>query len=410
MPTALRLRRARLATATVFVLLGVVQGTLASRMPALKAHAALSDGLLGLALLGVPLGSILAVQVTGRWMARRGSAPVTVIGAVIMCATAVAPAYATSFTLLAGALVLLGVGIGLTDTAMNAHAVLVEKGHARPIMASFHAFASLGNLMGAVLGAGAARLALAPQMHFPVVAAAALVVTLVVHRGLLPGSADAADGVRTGSVPVVDEHGTSLPPQVRRPGGGWSGTLVLLAVVALLAWMSEHAVADWSAVYLRDRLGASASLATYGYALFAAAMVLTRFLSDRVVARVGPRQVLRWGGLLAGVGLAVGLASGTVVGGVVGFGLVGIGMAGVVPVVFTAAGNQPGISAGHAVSKVAGVAFTGSLVGPPLIGLVADLLSLRAALLVVAVGAVLIGVLGPVALRAPARRSPATRP
>jgi MFS family permease len=160
---ALRLRGARRATATVFVLLGVVQGTLASRMPALKAHAALSDGLLGLALLGVPLGSILAVQVTGRWMARRGSAPVTVVGAVIMCATAVAPAYATSFGLLAGALVLLGVGIGLTDTAMNAHAVLVEKGHARPIMASFHAFASLGNLVGAVLGAGAGGLAGAPS-------------------------------------------------------------------------------------------------------------------------------------------------------------------------------------------------------------------------------------------------------
>jgi len=407
-PTALRLRRARLATATVFVLLGVVQGTLASRMPALKAHAALTDGLLGLALLGVPLGSILAVQVTGRWMARRGSAPVTVIGAVIMCVTAVAPAYATGFVLLAGALVLLGVGIGLTDTAMNAHAVLVEKGHARPIMASFHAFASLGNLVGAVLGAGAARLALAPQVHFPAVAAAALLVTVVVHRSLLPGSADAA--VRGGDLaPAVDEHGTSLPPPVRTPGGAWSRTLVLLAVVALLAWMSEHAVADWSAVYLRDRLGASASLATYGYALFAAAMVLTRFLSDRVVARLGPRQVLRWGGLLAGVGLAVGLATGTVVGGVVGFGLVGIGMAGVVPVVFTAAGNQPGVSAGHAVSRVAGVAFTGSLVGPPLIGLVAGLLSLRAALLVVAVGAVLIGVLGPVALRAPDRRSAVRR-
>jgi MFS family permease len=129
-------------------------------------------------------------------------------------------------------------------------------------------------------------------------------------------------------------------------------------------------------------------------------MVLTRFLSDRMVARFGPRRVVRWGGLLAGAGLAVGLASGTVVGGVVGFGLVGIGMAGVVPVVFTAAGDQPGLSAGHAVSRVAGVAFTGSLVGPPLIGLVADLLSLRVALLVVAAGAVLIGVLGPVALRA----------
>ena len=226
---------------------------------------------------------------------------------------------------------------------------------------------------------------------------------------------------------MVDEHGVTPPGSAPPAGARWSGTLVLLAVVALLAWMREHAVADWSAVYLRDRLGASASLATFGYALFAAAMVATRFLSDRVVARFGPRRVLRWGGLLAGVGLTVGLATGTVAGGVVGFGLVGIGMAGVVPVVFTAAGNQPGITAGHAGQRVAGVAFTGSLVGPPLIGLVADVASLRVALLVVAAGAVLIGVLGlvpcadgglrlrgrdeqPVASRPSEQRVPTVRP
>jgi len=130
-------------------------------------------------------------------------------------------------------------------------------------------------------------------------------------------------------------------------------------------------------------------------------MVITRFVSDRMVARLGPRQVLRWGGLLAGCGLALGLVTGTVAGSIIGFSLVGIGMAGVVPIVLTAAGNQPGISAGHAVSKVAGVAFAGSLIGPPLIGLTAEVTSLRIALLLVAASAALIGVIGPRALRPP---------
>ncbi len=408
-PGAHRLRTARWGTAAVFVLLGVVQGSLASRMPALKAHAGLSDGLLGLALLGIPVGSILAVQVTGRWIARRGSSPVVVAGGALMCVALVTPAYATGFVTLLGALVLVGVGIGLTDTAMNVHAVLVEKGYARPIMSSFHGFASLGNLVGAVLGAGAARLAMDPRMQFPLVAAAGLGAGVVAGRALLPGSVDAvstrvaaaADAQPSaGAVPDLEPGRAVDTPR----GAPWSAALALLAAVALLAWVSEHAISDWSAVYLRDQLSASGATATYGYALFALCMVLTRFVSDRVTAALGPRRVLRWGGLTAGLGLAAGLSSGTVAGSIVGFGLVGIGMAGVVPIVFTATGTLPGVSPGHAVSKVAGVAFTGSLIGPPLIGLTAALTSLRTGLLLVAGGAVLIGLLGP---RAVPRRDPA---
>jgi MFS family permease len=162
---------------------------------------------------------------------------------------------------------------------------------------------------------------------------------------------------------------------------------------------TEYAIADWSAVYLRDQLAAPGDVATYGYGVFAAFMVVTRFVSDRMVARRGPRRVLRWGGLIAGGGLAVGLLTATVAGTIVGCGLVGIGMAGVVPIVFTAAGNSRAISASYAVSRVAGVAFAGSLVGPPLIGFTAGLTSLRTALLLVAAAAVLIGLAGPRAVR-----------
>jgi MFS family permease len=379
------LLRSRCGTAVVFVLLGVMQGTLASRMPALKDSSGLTDGLLGLALLGIPIGSILAVQVTGRWIARRGSSPVTNVSVVVMCTTMVLPAFAPGFVTLLIALILVGIGIGLTDTAMNAHAVTVEKGFRRPIMSSFHGFASLGALLGALCGLIAAHAQVGPQWHFAIIGAVTLGIGLGIRTTLLPGAADAHP---------VDE--TTPPRSHRTP---WTGTLVLLAGIALLAWMTEHAIADWSAVYFRDHLQASGSVATYGYAAFALFMVITRFLADRATATLGPRLVLRLGGLTAGLGLAAGLASDSVIGSTIGCALVGVGMAGIVPIVFTAAGNQPGTTAASAVSKVAGVAFTGSLIGPPLIGLIAELTSLRTALFVVAAAAVVIGAVGPRAVR-----------
>jgi MFS family permease len=382
-----RLTGARRATAVVFLLLGVVQGSLASRMPALQAHADLTEGLLGLALLGIPAGSILAAQITGPWMSRRGSSSAMVVGGALMCLTLVAPAYSPNFPTFLGAMVLVGFGIGLTDTAMNAHAVVVETGYGRPIMSSFHAFVSLGNFAGAAIGAAAAGLAIAPQVQFPVVAVLCLVVGVTVRGALLPAAAD-----------VPSPGPVAVGRAARR--SRWTTTLVLLAGIALLAWLTEHAIADWSAVYLRDQLAAPGDVANYGYAVFAAFMVVTRFVSDRVVGRLGPRRVLRWGGLIAGGGLAVGLSTGTVAGTVVGCGLVGIGMAGVVPIVFTAAGNSPGIPASYAVSRVAGVAFAGSLIGPPLIGFTAGLTSLRTALLLVAAAAIVIGLVGPRAVRA----------
>lgn len=149
-----------MATAVVFVLLGVLQGTLAARMPAIKDVAGLSNGMFGLALLGMPLGSIAAIQVTGRWIARWGSSSVTVAGVVVLSVATAAPAFATGFFTLLPALILFGIGLGLTDTAMNAHAVTVERGYGRPIMSAFHGYASLGALAGALGGVLSAQLGL----------------------------------------------------------------------------------------------------------------------------------------------------------------------------------------------------------------------------------------------------------
>jgi MFS family permease len=379
-----RLARSRVATAVIFVLLGLAVGVLAARMPAIKSHAGLSNGMLGLALLGMPIGSIASIQVTGRSIARWGSSPLTSLGVVVMCVAVVAPPFATGFPTLLMSLMLFGIGVGFTDTAMNAHAVTVEQGYRRPIMSSFHGFASLGQLVGAVGGALTAHLGISPKIYFVTAGVAALVVGLVVRTWLLPGAADTHN-------PHEHESGDHRAP--------WSRTLVLLAAVAFLSLLAELAVADWSAVYLRDNLATAASVATYGYALFALAMVCTRFFADRVIARLGPARVLGFGGLAAGLALAVGLVTDDVVGVVIAWGVVGIGMAGVVPIVFTTTGNLRGVPAGGALSKVVGVGHTGSLIGPPLIGLTAEATTLKTALFLIAAACLTIGIIGPMAAR-----------
>jgi len=379
-----RLARSRVATAVTFVLLGLLVGVLAARMPAIKSHAGLSNGMLGLALLGMPIGSIVSIQVTGRSIARWGSSPLTSLGVVVMCVAVVAPPFATGFATLLMSLMLFGIGVGFTDTAMNAHAVTVEQGYRRPIMSSFHGFASLGQLVGAIGGGLTAHLGISPKLYFVTARVAALVVGLVVRAWLLPGAADTHN-------PDEHESGDHRAP--------WSRTLVLLAAVAFLSLLAELAVADWSAVYLRDNLSTAASVATYGYALFSLAMVCTRFFADRVIARLGPARVLGFGGLAAGLALVVGLVTNSVVGVVIAWGIVGIGMAGVVPIVFTTTGNLRGVPAGGALSKVVGVGYTGSLIGPPLIGLTAEATTLKTALFLIAAACLTIGIIGPMAAR-----------
>jgi MFS family permease len=383
-----RLARSRFATAVVFVLLGLLVGVLAARMPAIKSHAQLSDGMLGLALLGMPIGSIASIQVTGRAIARWGSSPLTSLGIVVMAVAVVAPPFATGFPTLLMSLMLFGVGVGFTDTAMNAHAVTVEQGYRRPIMSSFHGFASLGQLVGAVGGAFTAHLGISPKVYFLAAGAATLVGGLIVRAWLLPGAADTHQ-------PGEHENADHRAP--------WSRTLILLAAVAFLSLLAELAVGDWSAVYLRDNLGTAASVATYGYALFSLAMVCTRFFADRAIARLGSARVLGIGGLAAGIALSVGLVTDNVAGLVIAWGVVGIGMAGVVPIVFSTTGNLPGVPAGGALSKVVGVGYTGSLLGPPLIGLSAEATTLKTALFLIAAACLTIGIIGPMTARRAAR-------
>jgi MFS family permease len=343
-----------------FFLHGLVFSTWVSRIPAVQQKLGLSAPALGLALLGVAMGSVPALPVSGYLISKRGSRPVLIASTCLYCASLCGMAFAPGALPLTCALVVYGAAAGMMDVSMNAHGVMVEARSGRPMMSGFHAWFSLGGIAGAALGGLVARMGVPVELHFVPASACFLVAGLAAARGLLPPSVDA--------VP----HGPAFAPLTR--------PLVALGVLAFCLLLCEGAVADWTALYLRDGLRANEGLAAMGYAVFSAAMTVGRLLGDRLTARVGPSRVVRSGSLLAAAGLATALLSPSIVPALTGFGAVGAGYSAIVPLIFAAAGRAGGEPAGRGLAAVSTAGYFGFLVGPPLIGFLAGAFTLRAAL------------------------------
>ena len=355
-----RPRAARVAVLTVFILNGLWRGNRLACTPAVHLNLELSDGLLGLALLGTAVGALLAMPTTGWLIARWGSRAVTTTAALALCLALPLPAFAPGLAWLIPALALLGAANGVLDVAMNAQAVAVERRYGRPIMTTFHGLWSLGGLIGAAVAGLVAGGGFGPRPHLLTVAAILLPVVALARRWLLPARVDAGSG----------------EPAFARPSRALAG----LGVVGFCALLGEGAIADWSAVYLRNDVGTGAGFAAAGYAAFSLAMAAGRFAGDALTARLGPVAIVRYGGLLVAVGLGAALAVGRPVATLVGFACVGAGLACVFPVILSAAGRQGTINPGAALAAVSTAGYAGFLAGPPLIGFVAELAGLRVGL------------------------------
>lgn len=372
--------RARLGVSAVFFANGALFANWVTRIPEVQRRLQLSEAQLGLALFGVAVGSLLAMPAVGALVARRGSAPVTRALALAFCAAIALPALAGDLATLCLALAVLGAANGGMDVAMNAHAAAVERAQRRPIMSSFHALYSAGGLAGALAGGAVVSLGVPPLLHLTGAGVLAAAVVALAGRTLLPAAIDA---------------GGARAPAFARP----SGALAALAVLAFCVLLSEGAIADWSAVFL-VQAGASAGRAAWGFGAFSLAMALGRAAGDAVTQRLGPVAVVRGGGLLAAVGLGLGLASSGLWLSVAGFTAVGLGFACIFPSLVTAATRIGGGSA--AIAAVATVGYAGFLAGPPLIGLVAQATSVRVGLgLVVAASLVVAALAGRVGAPAP---------
>ena len=374
--------RARVAVTVAFTAHGLVAAAWVARIPQIKEHLGLGEGAMGVALLGAPVGVVAAVQLAGRTVARWGSRATTVAAGLAAALSLVPLGLAWNLPALVAALLLMGGSLGLMDVAMNAQGVAVERGYGRPLMSGLHGAYSVGTLLSALAGAAAAHAGVPVPLHLTAAALLLCVLVLAGCRGLLDPSADA----------VPEPDGGRARPALS--SSRWP--LAMLGVIGLCSFVGEGAMADWSAVYLREDLGTGPGAAGLGYAGCAVAMTAGRLGGDRVVARFGPVPVLRAGSLVAAAGLGLGLAAGHPAAAVAGFTLFGLGAAVVAPVTFSAAGNLPGVPAAAGISRVTAVGYAGLLGGPPVIGFVAQGVGLAWAL------AVPVALVGLIVLLAPA--------
>jgi predicted MFS family arabinose efflux permease len=366
----------------IFAVHGAVTGTFAARLPWLADHVGVSAGGLGVALLMPGLGALLAMPLSGRLVHRYDQRTLVRLLILLWSAALILPALPTSLWLLCLVLVLYGAAAGVADVAMNAQAVLIEERYGRSVMSSFHGFWSVGGLAGSAVAVLAARADLDARLHFAATAVALGFVTVAAATRLLPHR---------------PEPEVKAPPAFALP----SRAVLPIGLIGLCAVFAEGASLDWAAVYVRDELGNSAGTAAFTVAVFSVSMALARFAGDRVVRRLGPVQTVRLAALGATVG-AVAVVLGRHVALVIaGFGLLGVGIAVVVPLVFAAAGRldeQPGRN----LAGVAGIAYGSGLIAPGVIGGIAHLSSLTVSFVVVAALVVVMGA-GAGALRRPAQ-------
>lgn len=355
--------RSRAAVSTIFFINGLVLASWVPHIPAVKARHAISDGELGIVLLSMAVGAVCALPVAGWLVGRVGSRRMTSATAIALCLALPLPLVSPNVFALSLSLVVLGACNAALDVSMNAQAVVVEREYERAIMSSFHGLFSLGGLAGAGVAGAAMALEASDLSH---VTATALVCLLTVGC-CLPWLVAPSD-------------------QDSSPGAGFARptrALLGLGALAFCGLVAEGAMGDWSAVYLHDTLGSSPALAAAGFAAFSLTMAAGRFGGDRLVARFGSERVLRVSSAVAAIGLTGALVLGTPRPGIIGFGLVGLGISNVIPVLFSAAGRVPGAGTGTALAAVATTGYCGFLAGPPLIGVAAELSGLRIALAIV---------------------------
>jgi len=377
-------RSARRAVALTFAAHGAVVGTFATRIPWLADHLHTDPGGLGIALLFVAVGAMAAMPFAGLITHRLDLRAATRLLMVLWCASLVLPAFAPNLPLFAASLFVYGATSGLADVAMNAQGVAVEQRAGRSIMSGLHGMWSGGGLAASGIGVLAAAAGISAPIHFVAVAIGLSALAIVVSGRLLP-------------VPAPEEKAPAfaLPP---RP-------VILIALVAFAAVFAEGASADWAALYLTDVTRASPGVAAAAYSGFAATMAVSRLVGDRVVDRLGPVLTVRLGGIAGTAGAALVVVARTPALAITGFALIGIGMAVVVPLAFTAAGNA-GPRPAQQLAGVATIAYGAGLIAPASIGGVAHVTSLSTAFVVVAALAAMV-ILGAGRLR---RSTPAVDP
>jgi len=359
--------RAKWSIAALFCFLGFQYGTWVSRLPALKTRLDLGAGEVGLLLMACGVGAAAAFPLVAVLMRRLGSRRLSLVSALALIAVLAALSVVPNYPLALLAVCADGVAVGCLNVAMNAQGAALETTYDRTAMSQLHATFSAGLLAAALLTSGATTLTSSVPAHFAVAAAVLLLLLAVARQGLLPDTAPppAPAGKR--------------PRRLTLP----SGRTLLMGCAMTFGTITEGAMNDWSTLYLKDAVKASAAVAPLGIAVVSATMLLARACADRWRDRWGDGPVVRVGSVVAAVGLALALLAGGVAPTLLGFACVGLGAAAITPCVYVAAAER----GSDALSLVATMGTTGLLAGPALIGFVAGAGGLTLGMAVVAASA-----------------------
>lgn len=344
---------AQWSTRIAFFIAGIGFSSMAPLVPDIKARFSLDESSLGLVLLCIGLGSILTMPFGGGIAARFGCKKVIFLASLVFLGSLPFLASTQSLPGIVLAMLALGAGGGMLDVVMNIQAVMVEEDSKRPMMSGFHGMFSVGGIVGAggsslLLGSGISTIAVQS-----IIALVCLAMLLVATPFLL-------------SYGRTSEHEEATKAFVFP-----RGQVLFLGVLCFIVFMSEGSVLDWGGLLLKTRFGVEPAQAGYGYVAFAAMMTLNRLLGDRIVAALGRSRMVLLGGLCGAAGFALVATVPVWWIAVIGFGMVGIGLANVVPILFSAAGRQTDMPGGLALSSVTTMGYIGLLCGPPLLGFIA---------------------------------------
>lgn len=350
-------RQIRVVVSIFFFSQGLCFASWASRIPDIKTALHLSDGALGSILLALPAGQLTAMPFSGRLVNYFGSRKVLRVCLALYAICLTNLGLATAGWQLALALYLFGICGNMCNISVNTQAIRAEKLYARPIMTSFHGAWSSAGFVGAAIGLLMISQSIRPYYHFIIVAT--LVIAMI---------AFCQQYLQSGRAATTDKR-----PFFSKP----NGILVQLGIIGFCSMASEGMMFEWSGVYFQQVVHAPASLTILGYASFMIMMATGRFMGDHLIAKYGRRKMLQWSGVLISTGLFISVLLPYLITATIGFLIVGLGVSSIVPMIYSSAGKVSNISPGMALASVSSVSFLGFLMGPPLIGYIAELSDLR---------------------------------
>lgn len=359
--------RYRMAVSAFFFMQGLTFSSWASRIPDIKAMLHLNEAELGSILFALPVGQLSAMALSGYLVSRLGSRKVLSIAALFYPGILVCLGMVTSVTQLVVTLFFFGMSANLCNISVNTQGVGVERLYRHSIMASFHGLWSLAGFTGGLISTWMVSYDIPPLMHFCIIYGAAILILLTMRGSTLPRDMQKTEP-RTKTVFVKPDR-----------------YIVLLGMIAFGSMVCEGTMFDWSGVYFEQVVRPGKDLIRLGYIAFMCTMALGRFTADRLVTRFGPITVIRTSGLIIAAGLLLSVVFPHLVTATVGFLLVGFGTSSIVPLCYSMAGRSKIMLPGVALATVSTIGFLGFLIGPPIIGFVAQALNLRWSFALIAV-------------------------